>query len=427
MADRFREDPAAFLRELFAVAVKAAKAEGSLTAHLPNRPKGRLIVLGAGKAAAAMAAVAEQHYGPDVEGIVVVPDGYARACRNIDVMEASHPVPDERGVEAARRILSLAREAEAEDLVLCLLSGGASAVMAAPAPGVSLEDKRSITAALLCAGATISEINCVRKHLSAVKGGRLAETAAPARVVCLTISDVVGDDCGIIGSGPTVPDRSTCGDALAVLRKFSVKVPEGVKGLLVEGLLETPKHLSAEVSTKVIVCARDALASASAFARSAGLHVIDLGDAWEGEARTFAQVQAMFVRRIRAGDDAARPPCLIISGGELTVRVDGGGRGGPNTEFALALALALDGLDSVWAIACDTDGRDGSTGAAGAVVGPETLQRLRAAGISAEKALKCNDSAGVFAALGDLVDPGPTFTNVNDFRAILVLPKGLWR
>jgi len=423
MADVNIKEPFAFLRALFATAVTAAQVGTHLRAHFPAAPKGRLIVVGAGKATAAMAVAAEQHYGSIVEGLVVVPDGYAQPCHYITVVEASHPVPDDRGVKAAHRILQLAAQAQAEDLVLCLLSGGASAVMAAPAVGVSLDDKRSITTALLRSGAPISDINCVRKHLSAVKGGRLAAAASPAKVVCLIVSDVVGDDLSVIGSGPTVPDPSTCSDALRIMEEFCVEVPSDLKSMLADGGLETPKRLHGDVSTKIVIRPRNALDAAKIFARRAGLQVMDLGDACEGEAREVAQTQASLVKRIRAGLETIKPPCLIVSGGELTVTVRGTGRGGPNTEFALSLALALGGLESVWGIAADTDGRDGKARAAGAVVGPQTLQRLRAAGLDAAMALKHNDSAGIFSVLGDLVDPGPTYTNVNDFRAMLVLPE----
>jgi len=414
-------DPAAFLHELFATAVRAAHPSAVMTGHFPEAPRGRLIVLGAGKAAAAMAQTAEQHYGSAVEGIVIAPEGYTVPCAKIEVVAASHPVPDARGAAAAQRILERAKDAKADDLVLCLISGGASALMALPAPGVSLEDKRAVTKALLRCGAAIEEINCVRKHLSAIKGGRLAAAAAPARVVSLIISDVVGDDPAVIASGPTVSDPTTCQDALAILDKYAVPIPATMRTLLVEGKLETPKGGLRETH-KIIATPAQAIAVAAAKVRAAGFDVLDLGDRCAGEARLAAAEQARLIRSVIAGEGAVKAPCVILSGGEFVVTIKGDGVGGPNTEFALALALQLDGLADVWALAGDTDGRDGNAGVAGALVTPTTLQRARAAGLDAALALNRNDSAGIFGPLGDLVDPGPTMTNVNDFRALLVLP-----
>ena len=417
-------DPTAFLKQLFAAGVAAVQPGPALSAQFPAPPRrGRLIVIGAGKAAAAMALAAERHYTSEIEGLVIVPEGYALPCARIEVVEAAHPVPDARGMAAASRILHLAETAGADDLVLCLLSGGASALMALPASGVTLTDKRAVTAALLRGGAAIGEINCVRKHLSAVKGGRLAAAAAPARVVSLIVSDVVGDDPAVIASGPTVPDPTTCGDALAVLDKYKISIPPALRTALADGLLETPKQSSSDISTAIVARPADALAAAAALARGHGLIVLDLGDRCEGEARAGSASQALLVHAIREGRHAARPPCVILSGGEYTVTVAGEGRGGPNTEFALALALELAGFSNVWALAADTDGHDGSAGAAGAVVGPQTLQRARAGGYDPEEVLRRNDSAGLFHVLGDLINPGPTRTNVNDFRAILVLPE----
>ncbi len=419
-------DPPVFLKRLFAAAVAAVQPGPALSAQFPAPPRrGRLIVIGAGKAAAAMALAAERHYASEIEGLVIVPEGYALPCARIEIVEAAHPVPDARGMAAALRILHLAETASVDDLVLCLLSGGASALMGLPAPGVTLVDKRAITTALLRSGAAIGEINCVRKHLSAVKGGRLAAAAAPARIVSLIVSDVVGDDPAVIASGPTVPDPTTCGDAIAVLDKYKVSIPPAVHTALANGLLETPKQCSGDVSAVIVARPSDALAAAAAVARGQGLDVLHLGDACEGEARAGAASQAQLVRAIREGRHATRPPCVILSGGEYTVTVAGEGRGGPNTEFALALALDLAGLCNVWALAADTDGRDGAAGAAGAVVGPQTLQRARAGGDDPEEVLRRNDSAGLFHILGDLVNPGPTRTNVNDFRAILVLPEDM--
>ena len=417
-------DPPAFLKQLFAAAVAAVQPGPSMASYLPAPPThGRLIVVGAGKAAAAMAMTTERHYDREIEGLVIVPEGYARPCARIEVAEAAHPVPDSRGMAATSRILRLVESAGTGDLVLCLLSGGASALMTLPAQGVTLADKRTITTALLRAGAAIGEINCVRKHLSAIKGGRLAAAAAPASVTSLIVSDVVGDDPAVIASGPTVPDPTTCRDALAVLDKYGVQVPSELRAALSDGRFETPKRNLADVSTTIIARPADALAAARGFAIRHGLGVLDLGDRLEGEARTGAASQGQLVRAIRAGRGPVSPPCVILSGGELVVTVTGNGRGGPNTEFALALAIDLEGHSNVWALAADTDGRDGYADAAGAVAGPLTLQRARAAEHDPLSALSRNDSAGLFADIGDLVNPGPTYTNVNDFRAILVLPE----
>lgn len=413
--------PRAFLESLFAAAVAAVRPDNIPASQFPPMPDGRLIVVGAGKAAAAMAAAVERHYGKGMEGLVIVPDGYGRACKYIDVVEASHPLPDERGTAAAARILGLVQEAGAQDLVLCLISGGASALMALPAPGVSLADKRAVTSALLRGGAGIGETNCVRKHPSAIKGGRLAAAAVPARVVSLIVSDVVGDDPAVIASGPTVADPTTCRYALAILKKYDVPTPPHVLAALSDGRLETPKTLAQGI-TRIIARPADAFAAAKAQLQAHGVAVIGLGDRCEGEARTAAAMHATLVRDICAGRGSVRPPCAILSGGELVVTVTGNGRGGPNTEFALALALELNGLSDVWALAADTDGRDGNAGAAGAFIDPSTLARAKAAGRDPTAALAQHDSAGFFDSLGDLVNPGPTFTNVNDFRVILVGP-----
>lgn len=417
------DDPQAFLKELFAVAVGAVQPGPAMSPWFPAPPaRGRLIVVGAGKAAATMAVATERHYAGAIEGLVIVPDGYGLTCARIDVVEASHPVPDVRGAAAAARILALARSAGEGDVLLCLISGGASALMALPAPGIALKDKQELTTALLRSGAAIGEINCVRKHLSAIKGGRLAAAAAPARVFSLIVSDVVGDDPAVIASGPTVPDPTTCGDALTILEKYDIAVAPEVRAALRDGRLETPKQNLGDGSLTVVTRAADALSAAAALARRNGVAVLDLGEC-AGEARMGAAAQADLVRAIQDGRGPIKPPCVILSGGEFVVTVYGPGRGGPNTEFALALAIELNAPSNIWALAADTDGRDGAAGAAGAVVGPETLQRAHAMGINPLDALSRNDSAGLFEALGELVNPGPTFTNVNDFRAILVLPE----
>ncbi len=424
-AKDYASDPRGFLRAVFDAGVAAVQPARCIAPVLPQPPvgRGRTIVLGGGKAAAAMAAAVEAHWPGPLSGLVVTRDGYGAATRAIEVVEAAHPVPDARGAAGASRVLELARQATADDLVIALISGGASSLLAVPAPGITLADKRDITRQLLKSGATINQLNCVRKHLSAIKGGRLA-AATPARVVTILISDVVGDDASVIASGPTVPDPTTCADALAVLRTYDIAVAESVRIALESGSLETPKHLRPPAEIVMAARPKDALAAAGAAARRAGVDVLDLGDACEGEAVAVAAEHAGLVARIRAGQGPVRPPCVILSGGELTVRVRGNGRGGPNTEYVLALAAALNGLPGIWALAGDTDGMDGNSGAAGAICGPESLARAQAAGLSATAALSANDSAGFLASLGDLLQTGPTMTNVNDLRAILVLPAG---
>jgi len=412
----------AFLENIFGHAIAAVRPD-AMPLPFPPAPKGRLIVVGAGKVAAAMAVATERHYGDKAKGLVIVPDGYDLPTAHIVVVQASHPLPDARGTAAAARILQMAEDAQAGDLVLCLLSGGASALMALPAPGVSLADKRAATAALLRSGAAIGEINCVRKHLSAIKGGRLAAAAAPAHVASLIVSDVVGDDPAVIASGPTVSDPTTCAQALSILERYGVAVPENIVAALKDGRLETPSVLP-HGEVHVVARPSDAFVAAKNALAAEGFAIVDLGDRREGEAQAEAAHQAALVRDIRAGKGAVHAPCAIVSGGELVVTLSGEGRGegrgGPNTEFALALALALDGVPDVWALAADTDGCDGNAGAAGAVIDPSTLTRARGVGLDAAMALGAHDSATFFADIGGLLNPGPTYTNVNDFRVILV-------
>jgi glycerate 2-kinase len=414
--------PRELLRTLFLAAVDSARPGFCVPPHLPPRPAGRTVVVGAGKAAAAMAKAVEAHWPGPISGLVVTRYGHAVPCDRIEVIEAGHPVPDAAGLDAARRILDLARGLTAEDLLLCLISGGGSALLALPAPGLSIADKQSVTRALLRSGATIREINCVRKHLSAVKGGRLA-AATKAQVVALMISDVPGDDPAVIASGPTVPDPTTFADARAVLAKFRIEAPAVVSRHLEEAADETPKpgNLSfAKVRNVVIATPQDALEQAAQAARGHGFATVILGDDIEGEARDVALVHAAIARQSARHGQPVAPPCLILSGGETTVTVRGSGRGGRNTEFLLALAVALNGRAGIHALAADTDGIDGSAENAGAVIGPDTLARAAAAGLDAKACLATNDTHSFFEALGDLVLTGPTLTNVNDFRAILV-------
>ncbi len=417
--------PRAFLLDLYASAVGAVTAAKCLPAFLPERSaRGRTIVIGAGKGAAAMARVVEQHWPGDIPGLVVTRYGHGADCERIEVVEAAHPVPDEAGRHAARRMLDMVQGLGEDDTVLCLISGGGSSLLALPADGITLADKQAINRQLLACGATIAEINCVRKHLSAIKGGRLALACAPARVVTLLISDVPGDDPGVIASGPTLPDPTTCADALAVLAKYAIDVSPGVRAHLESGAGETPKpgHPAfARNSVHVIATAQHALEAAAATARAAGITPYILSDAIEGEARDIALMHAAMARQVAARGQPFARPCVILSGGETTVTVRGKGRGGRNTEFLLALALALDGHAGIHAIACDTDGIDGSEDNAGALLAPDSLRRAAALGISPRAMLDNNDGYSVFLALDDLVLGGPTRTNVNDFRAVLVL------
>ncbi len=415
--------PREFLTGLFQAAVDAAQPALCLPPHLPPPPKGRTVVVGAGKASAAMARVLEEHWRGDLSGIVVTQYGYGADCARIEIVEAAHPVPDAAGAEAARRILASVTGLGADDLVICLISGGGSALMPLPPDGLDLADKIAVNRALLRCGATISEMNCVRKHLSAVKGGRLAAAAAPARILTLAISDVPGDDPAVIASGPTVPDPTTFADARAVLARHGVTPPPAVRAHLEQAAQETPKpgdSRFADGDYITVATPQASLMAAAAMARAAGVAPIVLGDAIEGEARDVALVHAGIARQVARHGQPASPPAVLLSGGETTVTLRGRGRGGRNAEFALALAIALDGAAGIAAIACDTDGIDGSEDNAGALVLPDSLARAAAAGLNPRELLADNDAHGFFAAIGDLVMTGPTFTNVNDFRAILI-------
>lgn len=407
------------LQAMFQAAIAAASSDLCLPPHLPAPPKGRTIVVGAGKAAAAMAAAVEAHWEGPLEGLVITRYGHGAPCERITVVEAGHPVADAAGQAATAAMIALLKDLTADDLVLCLLSGGGSALLTAPAPGLTLADKQAITRELLRSGAAIDEINCVRKHLSAVKGGRLALLAAPARVVTLAISDVPGDDISTIASGPTVPDPTTRQAALAILERWRIAIPEPVRAWLDDPRSETPKTVP-DAKTALIARPRDALDAAARAASERGLTPVILGDAIEGEARSVAADHARRALEIAAGRGEVAPPCVLLSGGETTVTVTGGGRGGRNAEYLLALAVALDGRAGIHALAADTDGVDGSEDNAGAILFPDSLARLSALGLNAAERLADNDGYGAFAALGDLLVTGPTRTNVNDFRAILI-------
>ena len=418
-------DPKFLLRRMFDAAVARAMPEKCLPPFLPNPPKGRTIVVGAGKAAATMARAVEEHWTGELSGLVVTRYGHRAPTKRIEVVEAAHPVPDLAGREAAERILKMVQGLTQDDLVLCLISGGGSALLTLPAEGLTLQDKQAINRALLKSGANIAEMNCVRKHLSAIKGGRLAAACHPAKVVTLTISDVPGDDPAVIASGPTVPDRTTFADALAILRKYHITEPTAVLAHLRAARDETPKPNDPRltgIQTHLVAAPQQSLEAAAGFARQAGVTPMILGDSLEGESREVAIVHAGIVRQVLRHGQPLPAPCVLLSGGETTVTVRGKGRGGRNAEFLLALTVALDGEPSVYAMAGDTDGVDGTEDNAGALVTPDTLTRAAAAGVDAKSCLADNDGYSFFAKLGDLVKTGPTLTNVNDFRAILVLP-----
>ncbi|MBC2835750.1 glycerate kinase type-2 family protein [Paragemmobacter straminiformis] len=414
-------DPAAFLRSLFDRAVQVADPMQSLARVLPAKPQGRVVVIGAGKASARMAEAVESVWGP-CDGLVITRYGYARPCKGVRIVEAAHPVPDAAGLAATDRMLALAGSLGAGDFVLCLVSGGASALLVAPAKGVTLAEKQAVNAALLASGAPIDKMNTVRKHLSRVKGGQLAAAAFPARMLTLMISDVPGDDPAFIGSGPTVGDASTPADALAILARWNIAVPASVTQALSRpsGVVAPFDPRLSRVENVIYAAPAQSLHAAAQLARERGCEVRILGDAIEGEARDTATRMAAEALALQASRNAADPPLLLLSGGELTVTRRGDGIGGPNAEFCLALALALNGAAGIHAIACDTDGVDGAAEVAGAIVTPETLRRATALGLDAAAFLARNDAHSFFAALGAQVVTGPTLTNVNDFRAILI-------
>jgi hydroxypyruvate reductase len=411
---------------MFAAAVAAAQPSQAIPAHLPKAPKGRMVVIGAGKASAAMARVVEDNWPGPLSGLVVTRYGYAVPCQRIEIVEAAHPVPDAAGLAAAERILALATSLTADDLVLCLISGGGSALLALPHADLTLADKQAVNRALLASGATISEMNCVRRHLSAIKGGRLAAACHPARVATLLISDVPGDNPTDIASGPTVGDATSCADALAIIRRYGIDVPPAVLAVLESGRGETVKPDDprlAGIETRIIAAPQLALEAAAKVAEEAGVKAHILGDAIEGEARDVGKAMAGIALQVARRGQPFTAPCVLLSGGETTVTVRGKGRGGRNVEFLLSLGIALDGQAGVYALAADTDGVDGMEDVAGALFTPDSLARAWAKGIKPKDALANNDGHGFFEALGDQLITGPTLTNVNDFRAILILAE----
>jgi hydroxypyruvate reductase len=417
-------EPRELLRRMFAAAIEAAQPEHCIPPYLPKSPAGRLVVIGAGKASAAMAQAVERHWHGPLSGLVVTRYGYAVPCERIEIVEAAHPVPDEAGLAAARRIMDLAGSLTADDTVLCLISGGGSALLALPLDGVTLEDKQEVNRALLKSGATISEMNCVRRHLSAIKGGRLAAACHPAKVVTLLISDVPGDNPCDIASGPTVGDPTTCADALAIVKRYGITLPASVRRVLESGEGESVKPDDprlADIETHMVATPQMALEAAAKVARDAGITPHILGNAIEGEARDAGKIMAGIAQQVAVHGQPFAAPCVLLSGGETTVTVRGNGRGGRNVEFLLSLGIALNGCPGVHAIAGDTDGVDGQEEIAGALLSPDSLSRAWTLGIKPMDALQNNDGHGFFGALGDAVITGPTLTNVNDFRAILVL------
>ena len=417
------QDPRALLRAMFDAAIAAALPDKMLPAYLPKPPKGRTLVVGCGKAAASMAKAVEDHWPGELSGMVVTRYGYHVPTKRIEVVEAAHPVPDEAGRKAAERMLKMVQGLSADDLVLFLVSGGGSALLSLPAPGLTLADKQAINKALLKSGANITEMNCVRKHLSAVKGGRLAAACAPAKVVTLAISDIPGDDPAVIASGPTVADATTFADAVAILEKYGITEPKAVVDHLRAAKEETPKPGDPRLAKNelhMVAAPQMSLEAAAEVARKAGVTPVILGDAIEGEAREVAMVHAGIARQVKRHGQPAKTPCVLLSGGETTVTVRGKGRGGRNAEFLLALAVALGGESGIHALAGDTDGVDGTEDNAGAVVTPDSLARAAERNLDAKKMLADNDGYSFFSGIGDLVITGPTLTNVNDFRAILI-------
>jgi hydroxypyruvate reductase len=411
---------------MFEAAVTAADPRRVVPPFLPPMPRGRTVVIGAGKASAAMARAVEDHWDGPLEGLVVTRYGHAVPCSRIEIVEAGHPVPDQAGLAAAKRMLRIAEDLGPDDLAICLVSGGGSALLPLPLQGVTLMEKQAVSRALLASGASIRDMNIVRRHLSAIKGGRLAAACAPARVLSLLISDVPGDRLQDIASGPTVADPTTCADALAVLRNHRIEVSPHVLALLESGSAETFKPGDPRLpagEAHLVAAPRQSLAAAAAVAKENGITPYILGEAIEGDAEEVGKVMAGIALSVAAHAEPFRPPCVLLSGGETTVRLKGTGLGGRNVQFLLSLALAVQGEGGIYALAADTDGVDGGDEIAGAAIDPSTLERAAALGMQAASFIARQDAHSFFQALGDQVITGPTLTNVNDFRAVLVLPR----
>jgi hydroxypyruvate reductase len=418
-----QSSPRELLIKMFEAAIQAAQPDHCIPPHLPEPGKGKVIVIGAGKASAAMARAVERNWAGPLSGLVVTRYGYAVPCERIEIVEAAHPVPDEAGLRAAQRMMALVQGLGSDDTVICLISGGGSSLLPLPAGGITLEDKQAVNRALLTSGATITEMNCVRRHLSGIKGGRLAAACYPAHVVTLLISDVPGDHPCDIASGPTVGDPTTCADALAIVKRYGIALPAAVREVLESGRGESVKPGDprlAHCETRMIATPQMALEAAAAVAREAGITPYILGNAIEGEARDLGKAMAGIARQVAEYGQPFARPCVMLSGGETTVTVRGKGRGGRNVEFLLSLGLGLEGRAGIHALAGDTDGVDGQEEIAGAVLAPDSLERAWGLGIKPADSLQDNDGHGFFSALGDSVVTGPTLTNVNDFRAVLV-------
>ena len=416
-------EPRVLLRKMFDAAVASAQPETCLPAFLPPRPAGRTIVIGAGKASAAMAQAVERHWRGPLEGLVVTRYGYAQPCKHIEIIEAAHPVPDAASLTAAQRMLRTVHGLTADDLVICLVSGGASALLALPLEPLTLDELRVVNLALLRSGASINEMNCVRRHISAIKGGRLAAACHPAKLLNLLISDVPGDNPINIGSGPTVADPTTCADALDIIRRYELTLPAAAMRVLQEGVGESIKADDCRLAgneTHLVVTPQIALNAAAAVADAVGVPALILGDSVEGEARDVGKVMAAMALQVARHGQPHAAPCILLSGGETTVTIKGDGRGGRNVEFLLSLGIALDGCENVYALAGDTDGVDGQEEIAGAYLTPDSLSRAWNLGVNPKNALKNNDGHGFFQTLGDSIVTGPTYTNVNDFRAIFI-------
>jgi len=417
-------DPKVFLTSIFEAAVAAADPERTIRAHLPSKPRGRTIVIGAGKGSAQMAAAFEKAWDGPIEGLVVTRYGYAAPCERIEIIEAAHPVPDAAGLTASKRLLEKVSGLTADDLVVALISGGGSALLPSPAPGLTLADEIAVNEALLASGAPITAMNTIRKHVSTIKGGRLAAAAWPAKVVSLVVSDIPGDDPPLVASGPTIPGEGSRGDALEFVKAYGMKLPDAVMAHINSPEADAPKTDDSRFAgneVHLIASAAVSLEAAAAEAKRQGIEAVILSDSIEGEAREVGSVHAALAREVASRNRPFAKPVLILSGGETTVTLRGPGRGGRNSEYLLALAVALDGRENVWGLAADTDGIDGSEANAGARIDATSLARARRLGLDAPAMLAANDAYGFFDALGDLVVTGPTLTNVGDFRAILVL------